>query len=304
MAARSSSRTVQSKKRPPADRRRPPGRSPLSPGQPLSAAHRRCTRGHGARGVVPRSTRSNPMSKEAAAAVQSIPLVASAESKLNPRQSFDRAKLEELAQSIREKGVLVPILVRPVADGYEVAYGARRLRAAELAGLEAIPATVRDLTDAEVLEVALLENVTREDINELDEGAAYLQLHEKHGRSVEEIAAKTGKSADTIRARMKLCDLTKPGREALLEGKLDASKALLIARVPNTLQAKLTKELTAPRYNGASEGLSYREAQELVRKEYMLELKSAPFDIKDAELLIGCSACVNCERRTGAQPEL
>jgi len=237
--------------------------------------------------------------------MNAVPVSKVSESPSNPRKNF--GDLAELAASMRALGVLQPILVRPL-DGkggdamYECVCGHRRLRAAKLIGLEEIPANVRDLSDAETLEAQLVENACRQDLHPLEEGAAYHELHEKCGYSVDEIAAKTGKSTATIYARMKLCALCDSARKVVLEGKLDASLALLIARIPSEkLQAEATKTLVDG-YDG--EPYSYRRAAELVQERFMLRLGEAQFDKNDAELVAGAGPCSRCTKRTGAQPEL
>ena len=222
------------------------------------------------------------------------------ESPTNPRKTY--TGIEELAESIRTYGVLQPILVRPVDDRYECVFGHRRLRAVRAANLDTIPATVRELSDREVLEAQLVENLHRQDIHPLEEGAAYLDLHEKLGLGVDEIAAKVGKSKATVYARMKLCSLSEAGRKAVLEGTLDASLGLLVARIPDQkLQTKALRELLG--WAGEGEMPSYRRAAGFIQQKFMLRLAEAPFDPKD-ETLTFAGACTSCPHRTGAQPEL
>jgi ParB/RepB/Spo0J family partition protein len=237
--------------------------------------------------------------------MQTIQTARVKKSPLNPRKSL--GDLAELAASIRSVGILQPIVVRPIDgdDDYECVCGHRRLAAAEQAGLKEIPAIVRELSDAEVLEAMLVENAQREGLHPLEEGAAYLELHEKCGYDVDEIAAKIGKSRSTVYARMKLCGLCDSARKALLEGKLEASTALLIARIPSEkVQAEALKKLQAGRYGRADEPYSYRDAAELLQREYMLRLEEAKFDRADAELVANAGPCTTCPKRTGAQPEL
>jgi ParB/RepB/Spo0J family partition protein len=245
------------------------------------------------------------------ASVNTLPLEQIAESPFNPRKSFDKDELAKLADSIKELGVLQPILVRPMMIGklagvapYECVFGHRRLRAAKLAGLEHIPASVRELDDKQTLEAQLVENLHRVDVHPLEEGAAYHELHTKLGYTVDEIAAKVGKSVGTIHARMKLCALCEPAREALLEGRLLASVAVLIARIPNEqLQLEATKNLLG-QTSIDSEPVSFRYAASMVQRDYMLRLAGAPFDIKSETLLPDAGACSSCPKRSGAQPEL
>lgn len=242
--------------------------------------------------------------KTNAAAYSTIPVELVDESPLNPRKAFDAEELELLTQSVREKGIVVPVLVRPKGDRYELVYGHRRLRAAKAAGLTHLPATIRELDDKQVLEVAILENCTRADIHPLEEGAAYRELHEKHGYTADEIAAKVGKSRETIYARMKLCALDGKAREALLEGKLSASVGVLLARIPNDeLREKAATEML--RWRGYDGGpVSYRQAADFLERDFMVRLADASFDRKDAELVPKAGACTACPKRSSAQPEL
>lgn len=224
-----------------------------------------------------------------------------------PRRTFDEAKLRELADDIKVHGVLQDVLLRPSPKKlgrYELVFGERRFRASKLAGLSTIPAKVRELTDAQVLEIQIVENAKRADIHPLEEADAYEALHKKHGYAVEEIAAKVAKSTASIYARLKLCALVPEARKAFVEGKIDAAKALLIARIPHEdLQRKALAEIARP--VGFSDELpSLREAQKIVREKFMLRLANAAFDRTDAKLVAGTPACSACPKRTGNQREL
>lgn len=225
------------------------------------------------------------------------------ENKSNPRVTFDETKLTELAADVAKNGVLQPLLVRPVGKRFEVVFGHRRLRAAKIADVETVPVIVRELTDAKALELALVENLQRDDLNALEEADGYSRLHKEHGLSIDDIAAKVSKSRAWVYARLRLIALVKPAREAFLAGKLTSSTALLIARMPEQLQAKAAKEIATPRY-ADGDAMTYREAASHVRRNFMLELAKAPFDATDAELYPTAGACTTCPSRTGAQPEL
>ncbi len=224
-----------------------------------------------------------------------------------PRRVFDEAALKELADDIKTHGVLQDVLVRPSPakkGRFELVFGERRCRASKLADLKTIPAKVRNLTDAEVIEIQIVENAKRSDIHPLEEADAYGALHNKHGYSVEEIAAKVAKSTATIYARLKFCTLVDEARKAFFDGKLDAAKALLLARIPHEdLQKKALAEITKVD-NWNKEAPSFREAQEIIRKKFMLRLVDAPFDRADAKLVAGAPACSACPKRTGNQREL
>src|SRR6266576_154098 len=145
--------------------------------------------------------------------IQDIPLEKIRKSKTNPRTQFDQSKLAELAENIRQHGVLQPILVRPLPEGeagmYELVAGARRFRASKIAKRESIPATVRELTDAQALELQVIENVQRVDVHPLDEAqgyAALIQL-EPDTYTVEAIAARVGRSQQYVSGRLRLIQL-------------------------------------------------------------------------------------------------
>jgi len=124
-----------------------------------------------------------------------------------PRKHFDESKLQELADSIKAKGVLEPLIVKKAADGYELIIGERRWRAAQKAGLKEVPVLVKEMDDREVLEVSLIENVQRDDLNPLEEAGAYIRLVEEFGISQEELGARLGKDRTTISNTLRLLKL-------------------------------------------------------------------------------------------------
>lgn len=237
---------------------------------------------------------------------QMVPLAQLSESTLNPRKDFDDARLAELVESVKTKGVLEPLVVRQVGKGYEVAAGARRYRAAKAAGLKQVPAMVwASMSDAELLEVAILENVVRADISPLEEGEAYRQLVRQHGYTVDQLVEKTGKSRTVVFARMKLADLQGPARELVLAGKLSASVGELLARLPTAeTQAKALEALENEAYVMGVElaELPVREAKARLDGEFRLKLKEAPFDTAAADL-VDAPPCHGCPKRTGADKE-
>ncbi len=181
------------------------------------------------------------------AVASEIPLAAIRISPRNPRKHFDQAALGELTESVRRMGVLQPVLVRPKADkrsagtgaSYELVAGERRYRAAKAAGLETIPAVVRELSDLEALELAVIENLHRADLHPMEEAEGYELLHREHGLSVDELAAKVGKSKAYVYGRMKLCALTKDAREAFFQDRMTAGHAVILARLHSETQKRL-----------------------------------------------------------------
>jgi len=249
--------------------------------------------------------------------VQDIPLERIRESSTNPRRAFDEAKLKELAENIRVHGVLQAILVRPLPGGpegtYELVAGARRLRASKLAGKESIPATVRELTDAECREIQLIENLQRADINELDEAFGYRALMQLDPNlyTVETIAAKVGKSSAYVYGRMRLADLIPAVQTAFYDNRLSVAHALEIARLQPKDQERALVECF-PGYRSAAsvlkdrkaEAVSVRQLREWIEREIRLDLKHAPFDSGDANLLPAAGPCTTCPKRTGNNPLL
>lgn len=224
--------------------------------------------------------------------VQMLSLDDLRESPTNPRKTF--AKLEDLAASMKGVGVLQSLLVRPWpnGDGFEVVAGARRFRAAKLAGLEEVPCDVRELSDAQVLEVQLTENLQRADLLPIEEAEGYEALRAR-GWSVEQIAGKTGRSRETIYGRLKLLALGPEGRKALAEGVLVASVAVRLARIPShEMQAQALRDLFA---DGEQPS---RWALEKLTNDYVRALRTAPFDIKDDMLCEATPACAKCPKNS------
>ena len=254
------------------------------------------------------------------------------ESLSNPRKHFNQDRLQELADSIRASGVHQPILLRPlpgsrveetsykplapnaawplhrskrdVRPTYELVAGARRLRACKIAEVAEIPAMIRELTDEQALEIQVIENLQREDVTELEEAEGYEVLMRAGKITADEVGAKIGKSRSYVYSRLKILDMCQAGRTAMREGKLDFSKALLVARIPNeSQQLKAIKDLTETGWDGELR-VGARKAAEFIRDNYMLALDKAPFSRTDADLLPAAGACATCPKRTGANPEL
>lgn len=158
-----------------------------------------------------------------------IPLTEIHPNPLQPRRRFDDNKLEDLAASIRGHGVLAPVIVRQSQDGYELIAGERRVRAAGRAGLERIPAVIRDASNAEMLEVALIENLQREDLNPVEEAEVYRRLVEEFGLTQEEVATRVGRDRASVANTLRLLKLPTRIQEDLIEGTLSAGhgRALL-----------------------------------------------------------------------------
>lgn len=230
------------------------------------------------------------------------------------RKHFDPVKLQELADSIAASGVHQPILVRPLpgsrvgdtdrAVTHELVCGERRWRASQLAKDTTIQAMARELTDAQAMEIQLVENLQRTDLTELEEAEGYQQLMQASSLSAQDMAAKIGKSRSYVFARLKLLDLCPEAREALRATTIDASRALLLARIPDhKLQIQALAEITRADYDGAPH-LSVREAARYIQNKFMLHLERASFDPTDAALVATAGSCKTCPKRTGSAPDL
>jgi ParB family chromosome partitioning protein len=165
-------------------------------------------------------------------AVLQVPLEKIRTGSLQPRKSFPPEALAELVASVKEKGVLQPILVRSTSEGYELVAGERRFRAAESAGLSQIPALVRKLSDREALEVALVENVQREDLNAIELAEGYHRLQRDFSLSQEQVAERVGKDRATVANTVRLLRLPAPVRQAVVDGSITAGHARALLSVP------------------------------------------------------------------------
>lgn len=237
--------------------------------------------------------------------VQSIAISRITESPTNPRKIF--GELGELVEGIRAHGILQPLLARPKGKAYELVFGHRRLRAAKVAGIAEVPVMVRELDDETALEMQLIENAQREDIHPLEEADGYEVLHTKHGYSVDEIAAKVGKSRASVYARMKLLELCPAARKAFYEGRLSPSTALLVARIPSPkLQLEAIEEIAGDpesKNEYDRDNMGAREAAAVIQQRFMLRLVDAPFSTS-LDGLGGVGPCTTCPKRTGNQAEL
>ncbi len=177
-----------------------------------------------------------------------------------PRHSFDEAKIDELSASIREKGILEPLLVRRSQNSYELIAGGRRLRAAVKAGLKEVPVIVREATDTEVLQLALIENLQREDLNPIDEARAYRRLQVEFGWGQEETASKVGKSRPAVANSIRLLLLPAEVQQEVALGKLTMGQARAL------LGLERAAKIIAAAREVMAKGLSTRETERLVNQ--------------------------------------
>jgi ParB family chromosome partitioning protein len=237
---------------------------------------------------------------------RNLPLAILTESAMNPRRNFDEAALNELAESIRTQGLLSPLLVRPKGpQNYEIVAGARRYRAAQLAGNESVPVRIVELTDAQALETSIVENLQRRDVHPLEEAqgfAALLRLEEPK-YSIEQIAAKCGKSPAFVAGRLRLVELAPAVTEAFLKDEIGTGHALLLAKLQSAQQEQALTACFREDYVSGGKPrrilLPVRQLQEWIERHILLELDSSPFPKDDAELVPEAGACITCPKRTG-----
>ena len=176
-----------------------------------------------------------------------------------PRQRMDPDELDSLAASVREHGVLQPILVTETLDGYQLVAGERRFRASQQAGLERIPAVIRQLADRDQLELALVENLQRADLGPMEEAQAYQSLAADFEMTHEQIAQRVGRAKSTVTNTLRLLDLDPAVQQALVDGRLTEGHARAIGGLPNEQQARVAQSVIDQQF-------SVRQAEELVRR--------------------------------------
>lgn len=194
-----------------------------------------------------------------------------------PRRRFAPEALEELSASIAEKGVIQPLIVRPMADGpakYEIVAGERRWRAAQMAQLHEVPVIIREFDDTEVLEIAIIENIQRADLNPVEEALGYRQLMDRFGHTQEKLAEALSKSRSHIANLMRLLQLPEDVQEHLREGRISAghARALITSDDPSGLAREVI-----------SKGLSVRDTEKLTKKPKVSAKKAPPATTKDAD---------------------
>ncbi|NLY52327.1 MAG: ParB/RepB/Spo0J family partition protein [Firmicutes bacterium] len=209
--------------------------------------------GRGLRALIPQ------VEEERSEEIRQIPVDAVEPNPYQPRRHFDESSLSELAASIKEKGVLQPITVREKDGGFELVAGERRWRAAQMAGLAEIPAVVRDLADREVMEIALIENLQREDLNPIEEAEAYDVLMREFNLTQEEVAQAVGKGRPTIANRLRLLRLPDVVKTWVAEGRLSAGHAKVLV----VLDGKRAEELAR---RCVEEGWSVRQLEDFLEQ--------------------------------------
>jgi len=225
----------------------------------MSSAKRKAL-GRGLKALIPVDENKSPGTGVSGGGLFQCPVDRLVPNADQPRQSFDKQKLAELTESVRSKGVIQPLVVRALGDGrFQIVAGERRWRAARLAGLERVPVVVKDLSGADLLEVALIENIQREDLNPLEEAEAYRQLIEEHGLTQDRLAKQVGRQRSTVANALRLLKLPEEVQQFLMTGELSMGHARAILGVEGaSAQKALARKVVR-------EGLSVRACEELVR---------------------------------------
>ncbi len=213
--------------------------------------------------------------RPAISADRTVPIEFVARSPKNPRRYFDEAELQDLAGSIRQHGIVQPVVVRTIgSDRYEIIAGERRWRAAQLAGLVEIPVIVRDVDDRTALELAIVENVQRADLNPLEEALGYEQLIAEHGYTQNDLGEIIGKSRSHVANSLRLLKLPDPVRDMLADGSLSAGHARALVSTPDPVA--LAKTI-------AQKGLSVRDAEKLAQNHIKAQQAPAPAETREAK---------------------
>ncbi len=213
-----------------------------------------------------------------------------------PRRHFDESHIEELAESIRSKGVLLPLIVRRVSDGYALVAGERRWRAAQKAGLREVPVMVREVTEKEAFEIALIENIQREDLNPVEEAEAFKRLIEEHGLTQEELATRVGKDRSTVANALRLLRLPEAIKQAIVAGLLSMGHARALLAVSDEGDLKKAAEKVI------ADKLSVRAVEALVQR---FKKKRLPREKREAATSAQVRHLVErLQRRLGAKVRL
>lgn len=218
---------------------------------------RRPVLGRGLSALIPGAA---PSASGARTGIRTLPLAQIHAARQQPRTAFDADRISALAASIEADGLLQPIVVREVGpDRYEIVAGERRYRASKQVGLESVPVVIREASDAEAYELALVENVQREDLGPLEEAEAYRYLAEEHGMTQERIAQRVGRDRATVSNALRLLKLPEAVRELVASGALTAGHARAVLTAPDEAQVALAQQAVA-------EGWSVRETERRARE--------------------------------------
>lgn len=236
---------------------------------------------------------------------RNLPLAQLQESSSNPRRRFDERAMEELTASVRSQGVLQPLLVRPrEEDRFEIVIGARRFRAAQRAERTEVPVRIRELTDAECVEIQLVENIQREGVHPMEEARAFYGLLHTNGLNydINTLGAKAGKSPSFVAQRLKLVYLIPSIADAFLADQIGVGHALEIAKLTQEQQQKTFDAAFRTVWSNGRETrmlVPLRDFTAWIEQNILLSLDHVPFDKSDATLVPEGGSCAECPKRTG-----
>lgn len=245
-------------------------------------------------------------------AVTEVKLAQLIESKTNPRTFFDPAAMAEMINSVKQAGIIEPLVVRPHGKLYEIVAGARRFRAAKKNKLEVVPVRVMALSDAEVQNIQLIENLQREGLHPMMEAAGYQQVLGLPGNTMDVLAEQIGKDRSYVYKRLQLLRLIKPAQEAFEQDRITIGHALRLARLQPAAQQQAFGECFDSKWVGGRRvpdtkgvaSVSVAELDRIIAEQILLNLSAAPWKKDDAELVPAAGACTVCPKRTGANHEL
>lgn len=214
--------------------------------------------GRGLDALIPEKDKSTESTQE----IGKLKVSLISPNRFQPRKTFNDSKLKELKESILEKGVIQPVIVRTTGEGYELIAGERRFRAVKELGYSEIPAIVKDVSDADSLELSLIENIQREELNPIEEANAYLDLVEKFDFSQEEISKAVGKDTSTISNALRILTLPKVIQSYISEGAISMGHAKAILAIPvDRVRIRFAKKVIR-------KNLSVRQAEDLIRQRF------------------------------------
>lgn len=227
--------------------------------------------GRGLGALIPQRPEPAPQPAPSASGMLELPIDQISPNPYQPRKTFNEASIEELARSVREHGIVQPLVVTRVGDRYKLIAGERRFRAAQKAGLTSVPVVVKgDLTEGDALQIALIENIQREDLNPIEEAVAYHQLHEEFGLTQEEISKRVGKERSTVANFLRLLKLPESVKKMLAAGQLSMGHARALLAVESARKQEQLAERVVKR------NLSVRQTE-------MLAAESAPGGVEKKE---------------------
>lgn len=228
--------------------------------------------------------------------IKHIPLLQLSSSSLNPRKSFSSKSISELAQSIREQGILQPLVVRPDCDGFEIICGERRFQAALEANQESVPCIIRKIDDDQALEIMLIENLQREGVHPMEE-AQSIQSLKASGLTIDQLSTKLGKSTAYIQKRMRLLSLIPAAQKKFTLGEMEYAQAIQIARLEPVDQEKVL-EACVVGYGKNKRLKDSKGLAEYIESNIMLRFSDAIFKLDDDSLFPEAGSCDACPKRT------